>query len=203
MAMIFAARATPNRSGFEAVNAPAAIPATCVPWKHCGTGPTGQFLPVPGPTLCVTPPGQKELAPPPLVEKHASETTFPARNGCVLSTPVSSTATAQPPPEIPAFQRVGAWMRGTLTVTPAVPGRSSCTLSTFGSLRIRRSWVASTHIDTNGIYSNVTTFSAATPTRWASDRCSATMRATCCSGWTGVSSFSKDVEVRSPTMTRT
>ena len=81
---------------------PAAMPATWVPWLHSlnspGTSATKSHgAAAPGPICVSLPSGQVELT-----AKHASSTTFPARNGCVLSTPVSSTAMTTPLPVKPS-----------------------------------------------------------------------------------------------------
>src|SRR3990172_1805437 len=54
-----------------------------------------QFTPEPG---AVEPLEQKAVVDPYVVEKHASATTLPVRNGCVLSTPVSRIAIVWPLP---------------------------------------------------------------------------------------------------------
>src|SRR6201990_2638702 len=91
MAMRFASRATPEKLA----PLPAAMPATCVPCLQ-PSSVSVQLTPEPDAVVCEAPPGQSELvfSEELFVEKQASETTLPERNGCVLSTPVSRMATA-------------------------------------------------------------------------------------------------------------
>ena len=77
---------------------PAAIPATCVPCLQPGIE-VEQLTPAPDADLCLQPIGtEREAAEPPALEKQASATTFPLRNGWVPSTPVSRMATVQSGP---------------------------------------------------------------------------------------------------------
>src|SRR5207237_7143241 len=98
-AMSLAPFATPeNGATAPSCPFPTAIPATWVPWSQSGS--TSHGRPDPSTNEDSTPPGHTLVAKllGLLVEKHASSTTFPPRNGWVLSTPVSSTATTVPPP---------------------------------------------------------------------------------------------------------
>jgi hypothetical protein len=65
-----------------------------------------------------------------VVVKLTDSATRPARSGCVVSTPVSRTATATPVPSYPAFHASGAPISGTLTSSAAVTRRSSQIRST-------------------------------------------------------------------------
>src|SRR4029079_13726205 len=80
---------------------PAAIPATCVPWMQSDNG---HGIPDPIAVLAEVPSGHTLVDRAPDIEYKASEITFPRRNGCVLSIPVSSTATVHPAPVNPAAQ---------------------------------------------------------------------------------------------------
>ena len=86
---------------------PAAMPAVIVPWKqscfeplmHCGV--SGSAAPAP---LWLTPPlghSEARFVLPPVLEKHASAITLPAKNSWVPSTPLSRIATERPPPVAP------------------------------------------------------------------------------------------------------
>ncbi|MEZ5144321.1 MAG: hypothetical protein R2726_17640 [Acidimicrobiales bacterium] len=93
--MIDASGATPVNEALR----PAVMPATWVPWVHEGLIVHG--APDPGPVAVVgSAPGHTGVMPAGAlsVEKQASATTLPARNGCEESTPVSSTATVWPAP---------------------------------------------------------------------------------------------------------
>src|SRR5713101_5875245 len=87
-AMICAPLATPENATPALAPLPAAIPATCVPCQHPGTL-SGQLTAEPAPSCCDCPFGQTDTDPKTLLEKHASSRIRPAKNGWVLSTPVS------------------------------------------------------------------------------------------------------------------
>src|SRR4051794_33610048 len=82
-AMIDASLAMPEKlcAGTALGPLPAAIPATCVPWKQSPVAEQGVAAPVP---ICVSCPfghAVIALSAAKVLEKHASWTTLPARNG--------------------------------------------------------------------------------------------------------------------------
>ena len=146
IAITFANGATPSNDA----PLPAAMPATCVP---CSQSPGAKVQGTPEPTAVelLTPPGQSPS------EKHASDTTLPARKLCALSTPVSSTATCWLAPWRPSeFASVDS----TMAVLWARCGSSSSS-SWMLAARPERSSAASASGDsssaTDGIVSNVLT----------------------------------------------
>lgn len=84
---------------------PATVDATCVPWPN--------LSPVPSEP-----------------EKSFSSTTWAARSGWEVSTPVSRTATFTPVPSYPAAHAAGAPICGTLRSSEALRRPSSQTFST-------------------------------------------------------------------------
>lgn len=90
---------------------PAAIPATCVP---CQQPVIEHGWPVPAPISVFCPPGQRldDPANEFVVEKQASDTTFPMRKAWLPSTPVSIIAIVCPEPENPLSQAVVAPISG-------------------------------------------------------------------------------------------
>src|SRR5262245_17765144 len=122
-ARILAPGATPeNVCPFSVPFFPAAMPATWVPWSHSsrlhGTA-------APTPNCCTPPLGQTVVLLWVLLEKHASSMTLFARNGCVLSTPVSTIATTVPVPSQPDAHDSGPPIRGTLCASIGARTRSS------------------------------------------------------------------------------
>src|SRR4029434_5744612 len=104
--------ATPENETPAPVPLPAAIPAT---WVPCQQPLSGQFTPAPGPICWSWPLGHKAtLRPLTVLEKQASSTTFPARKGCVDSTPVSTIAITNPVPSKPRIHASSAPTSGTL-----------------------------------------------------------------------------------------
>src|SRR5215475_7987870 len=99
-----------------------------------------------GAVLDATPPGQilVVLLAALVVEKQASETTFPARKEWSLSTPVSRIATVWPCPVNPRFQAAGAPINAVLCVSDGASCLSSVTDSTSSAARSCSNPVAST-----------------------------------------------------------
>ena len=146
IAITFANGATPSNDA----PLPAAMPATCVPCSQ-SPGANVQGTPEPEAVELLTPPGQSPS------EKHASDTTRPARKPCALSTPVSSTATCWLAPWRPSeFASVDS----TMAVLWARSGASSASSSMLAA-RPERWSAASASLSsssaTEGIVSNVLT----------------------------------------------
>src|SRR5262245_14513031 len=112
--MIDAPFATPENDLPAVEPLPAAIPATCVPWSHAHSA-VEQVTPEAEPSCSSWPCGQiVVLFGGTVLEKHASSTTFPWRNGWDELTPVSRTATTWPVPSKPCAQSRSPSTRGRL-----------------------------------------------------------------------------------------